>query len=178
MKKVLLILLMILAILTVNGCSIGEELVNSNEAGENIKSSNALSVEESKRVNLFVTAMEAAFEEENGGNEFVAVRMDSLQGLSDEGKKEVVNRLKSISENVYDFDEIKEDDTKFEKENGHLRRSINGTLLSINLEEYKGATATIEATSWFGNLGAVFPKYKANYKNGKWELKLISIAIS
>jgi hypothetical protein len=59
-----------------------------------------------------------------------------------------------------------------------LARSINGTLLSIYLEQYSNSKATITGVSWLGNLGAVLPKYEATYKNGIWELKLIGMAIS
>jgi hypothetical protein len=31
----------------------------------------------------------------------------------------------------------------------------------------------IGATLWFGNLGAIFPKYKAIYKNGQWQFEVI-----
>lgn len=69
--------------------------------------------------------------------------------------------------------------SKFELDDqGRLVRSIDGTFLWIEPEEYNGNKATITGVSWFGNLGAVFPKYEATYKNGKWELELISMAIS
>ncbi|HYE11759.1 MAG TPA: hypothetical protein VEF53_16460, partial [Patescibacteria group bacterium] len=100
-------------------------------------------------------------------------------GLDEKEKEEVLRELSYLSKNVYDFEKVKNDSTKFELDNnGNLARSINGTLLSIELEKYSKSKATITGVSWFGNLGAVFPTYEATYKNGKWELKLIRMAIS
>jgi hypothetical protein len=80
---------------------------------------------------------------------------------------------------VYDFEQIKDDDTKLKKDkDGSLISTINGTILSVELKEYSDNNAVIMATSWFGNLGAVFPKYKATYEYGKWYLELISMAVS
>ncbi len=174
MKKLVLVLLLIVSVL-ISGCNTGD--ISSTE--KEVDTSGNITSEEMKRIDLYVTAMKAAFNEENGGKSFIAVEMDTLEGLSDEGKKEVLNRLEDLSSDVYAFEEIKDDNTKFEKDgNGNLRRAIDGTLLSVRLEKFKGNNAIIEATSWFGNLGAVFPKYEAKYKDGKWELKLLSMAVS
>ncbi len=165
MKKTVLITLLILS-LVITGCSgVEDSLTNEDE-------------KEMRRVDLYVTAMKAAFDIENGGDGFIAVRMDTLEGLSDEGKQEVLNRLKDLSENVYPFAEVENDSSKFEKNEMGLVRTLDGALLSINLEEYSENKAVIEATSWFGNLGAVFPKYEAKYKNGEWQLEVLSMAIS
>ena len=59
-----------------------------------------------------------------------------------------------------------------------MRSTIDGALLWLEVEEYSENKAIITGVSWFGNLGAVFPKYEANFKNGSWQLKLISMAVS
>ncbi|WP_432666546.1 hypothetical protein R9X47_09390 [Wukongibacter baidiensis] len=174
MKKITLVILLMVTLIA-NGCS----GVKSKEVEKEVEPSESISLEEMKKIDLYVLVMTAAFNEENGGNGFIAVEMKSLEGLSDKGKEEVLNKLKSIAKNVYPFEEVKDDSTKFEKDkDGNLRRSLNGTLLSVRVEKMSKNKATIEATSWFGNLGAVFPKYKAIYKNGKWNLELLSMAIS
>ncbi|MBC8586876.1 hypothetical protein [Paratissierella segnis] len=138
-----------------------------------------ISEEERKRIDLYVDVMEAAFLEENGGDSFLAVNLDTLEGLSDTAKEAVLERLKSLSANVYDIEDVKDDSAKFEMDDQkELIKSKDGTLLWIELEEYKDNKATITGVSWFGNLGAVFPKYEASFKNDKWELELISMAIS
>ncbi len=107
--------------------------------------------------------MSAAFQIENGGNGFIAVQKDTLDGLIEEKAKEDVKDDKSL----FEFDD-----------NGMMSRTLNGTMLSIKVAQFKNNKAVVESTSWFGNLGAVFPKYKAVYKNGQWELEVISMAIS
>ncbi len=169
MKKIIIVLSVVMMLIS-NGCSAVMQEINTPEDSNS---------KEIKRIDLYVKVMEAAYDEENGGNAFIAVKIKTLEGLSDEGKQEVLNRLKNISKEVYAFEDVVDDHTKFEKdENGNLIRAIDGTLLSVRLEKYTGINGTIEATSWFGNLGAVFPRYKASYKNGKWTLELISMAIS
>ena len=138
-----------------------------------------ISGDERQRIDLYVSVMKAAFNEENGGSAFVAVKLDTLDGLSDKAKVEVLKELTSLSPNVYDFEKVKDDETKFElDENRRLRRTLNGSLLYIELEQYSKSKATITGVSWFGNLGAVFPSYEATYKNGIWKLKLIRMAVS
>ncbi len=174
MKKITLVILLMVT-LVANGCS----GVKSNKVEKEVDPSVNISLEEMKKIDLYVAVMAAAFNEENGGNDFIAVEMEALEGLSDKGKEEVLNKLKGISKNVYAFEAVKDDSTKFEQDkDGNLTRSLNGTLLSVRVEKMSKNKATIEATSWFGNLGAVFPKYKATYKNGKWNLELLSMAIS
>ena len=136
--------------------------------------------DEEKRIGLYVDAMKAAFHAENGGNGYIAVRMDTLDSLDNENARaRVLEGLKDLSPNVYDFEQIKYDAAKLKKDkDGSLIGTINGTILSVKLEEYNDNEAVIRATSWFGNLGAVFPKYKATYKDGKWHLELISMAVS
>lgn len=138
-----------------------------------------ISPKERQRIDLYIMALTAAFQVENGGDGFIAVKLDTLEGLSEQGKEEVLKALTSFSPNVYSFENVKNDNTKFELDNeGRLIRSIDGTLLYVKVEEYNENKAKIIGVSWFGNLGAVFPKYEATFKNGKWELKLISMAIS
>lgn len=179
MKRIALVLLLVV-VLGVAGCvPSNHEPINQGENSEQTLPKQDISAEEMKIVHLYTTAMKAAFQEENGGDLFIAVELDSLEGLSDKGKQRVLDELQELSSSVYSFEDIKDDHTKFQlDENGRLVRSIDGTLLSVQIERINGNVAIIEATSWFGNLGAVFPKYKASYKNGSWELKLLSIAIS
>lgn len=141
---------------------------------------NQYTEEEVKRVKLYVAVMSAAFQIENGGNGFIAVQKDTLDGLIEEkAKEDVLEGLKSLSKNVYWYEDVKDDKSLFEfDDNGMMARTLNGTMLSIKVEQFKNNKAVVEATSWFGNLGAVFPKYKAVYKNGQWELEVVSMAIS
>lgn len=138
----------------------------------------AISAEEQKRMDLYIAAMKGAFGEENGGDGFIAIRMDTLDGLSDMAKAAVLEAFTDLSPHVYDFKDIETDETRFVRDEHGLGGTIDGTVLSIRVEAYDGDHAVIESTSWFGSLGAVFPKYEAAYADGAWRLELISMAIS
>jgi len=139
-----------------------------------------LTLDERKRIDLYLAVMNAAFGIENGGNGFIALKLDTLEGLSEKAKHEVARGLGELSPNVLKFEEAKKDSTRFEiNEDGHLISAIDGTLLSVRLVEYNGTNALIVAESWFGNKGAVFPKYKATYiDEQQWHLELVSLGVS
>ena len=133
-------------------------------------------------MDLYVAAMKGAFAEENGGDGFIAIRLDTLEGLGEKGKQEVLDAFLDISSQIYDLKDIETDETKFifydNGERTMLNGTKDGTVLSVAIEEYTGDHAVIEGISWFGSLGAVFPKYEATYENGAWRLELISMAVS
>ena len=95
------------------------------------------------------------------------------------GQGNCFREFQGLSPNVYDNDQVKDDSTKFKfDEGGRKTGTINGTVLWVDLEEYQEDKAIITAVSWFGNKGAVFPKYEAVYKGGKWHLELIKMGVS
>jgi hypothetical protein len=123
--------------------------------------------------------MTAAFQIENGGSGFIAVHLDTLEGLSDQAKEEVLKELTVLSPHVYNFEDVKQDTSKFEFYDAeHHNQTLDGTVLWVEVEEYSETRALITGVSWFGVLGAVFPTYEAVYENGSWQLKLVSMAIS
>ena len=166
MMKTLLAFIAAVAIFLVIGCSSQENTPNDKN-------------EERQRMDLYISVMKGAFQEENGGNGFVAVKLDTLKGLSNQAKEEVLKELTILSPNIYSFEDTRNDKRKFELDaDGRLNRSIDGTLLWVEVEEYSASKAVITGVSWFGSLGAVFPKYEATFENGTWKLKLISMAVS
>lgn len=137
--------------------------------------------EEEKRVKLYIAVMRDAFKINNGGNRFIAIKKDTLVGLDEKSKEKVLEGFKDLSPNLYWFEDIKENKSFFILDENYkdlVAATINGTLLYVNLIEFKDNEAVIEATSWYGNLGAVIPTYKAIYKNGQWELKNIGTGIA
>lgn len=177
MKKIILMFISIMLVSAFIGCT-PQVNIPDNKPEPTTEVPN-ISAEERQRIDLYVAVMKGAFNKENGGSEFIAVRLDTLDGLGENAKAEVLKELASLSPNIYDFEKVKNDSTKFKlDEGGKLMSSINGSLLYINLEQYNESKAEITGVSWFGSLGAVFPHYEATYKNGVWELKLISMAIS
>lgn len=138
-----------------------------------------ISAEEQQRMDLYIAVMKAAFQEENGGSGFIAVHLDTLEGLSGPAKTEVLQELTDLSPQVYSFEDVKEDTSKFEfYDDEHHSQALDGTVLWVEVEEYSETKAIITGVSWFGALGAVFPTYEAVYENGSWQLKLIRMAIS
>lgn len=161
--SIFLLILLIGTIGVISGCNAQEPNAEDSEQG---------------RIDLYVEVMKSAFQKENGGNDFIAVRLDTLEGLSSESKDIVLEDLKELSPNVYDFEDIKDDESKFQFDGEHHQGTINGSILSIELDEYKGKSAKITGVSWFGNVGAVFIEYDATFKNGNWGLTEVSVAVS
>jgi len=177
MKKLILGLLTLAIVVFIISCTSQENIPNGKDEAK--ESNQEISAEEKQRMDLYIEVMKAAFHEENGGNAFIAIKLDTLEGLSDRAKEEVMKALTGLSPNVYSFEDVTNDNTKFElDDNGRKRRTLDGALLWVEVEEYSGNKATITGVSWFGNLGAVFPKYEATYKNGMWQLKLIRMVVS
>lgn len=133
---------------------------------------------EQQRINLYLEVMKSVFQVENGGDEFIAIKLDTLEGLSAEGKDMILDRFKDISLNVYYFEDIKNDESKFKYDGKDLLGTINGSLLWIELEEYEENSTKIIGTSWFGNLGSISIEYDATFKNGEWKLTELSNNIS
>lgn len=65
------------------------------------------------RMDLYIALMRGSFREENGGSAFIAVKLDTLDGLSDQAKLEGLKELGILSPNVYSYDDVKDDSTKF-----------------------------------------------------------------
>lgn len=170
------IITLLLIVLFLSSCSSstqdGNKLVPENNESE-------IDAAEMKRVELYTTVMKAAFEIENGGDSFIAIRLDTLEGLSSSSQERVLESFTDLSPNVYSYEDIKDDPTRIEWYNNKFpNRAIDGTVLSVRLIEFDNDRAQIEAISWFGALGAVLPEYEATYENGKWQLETVGFAIS
>lgn len=177
MKRLIVYLLAAMLLVLAVGCSNVDAPPNGEDTPTD--KTGSISAEERQRLDLYLEVMKSAFNEENGGDSFIAVKLDTLEGLGEAALKDAMEELKALSPSIYSFEEISKDTDKFEIDtNGNLVRTLDGALLWIVLEAYDNNKAVIEGVSWFGNLGAVFPKYEATYKNGRWELKLISMAVS
>ena len=176
MRKVLCCMLTVLLV-SIMGCAgVNTPTKPTNEAPNLAPQASA---QERQRMDLYIAVMTAAFQEENGGSGFIAVHLDTLEGLSGPAKTEVLQELTDLSPQVYSFEDVKEDTSKFEfYDDEHHSQTLDGTVLWVEVEEYSETKAIITGISWFGALGAVFPTYEAVYENGSWQLKLIRMAIS
>lgn len=81
MKKLLLGLLTLTIVVFMIGCTSQGNIPNGKDEAK--ESTQGISAEEKQRMDLYIAAMKAAFHEENGGNAFVAIKLDTLEGLSD-----------------------------------------------------------------------------------------------
>ncbi len=164
------------------GCleiQVSSDQIDNPEDNPMEQSNPVITLQEMKRIDLYTQVLESAYAEENGGAKFIAVKADSLQGLSPEGKQLVLDRLKTISDNVYDYEDVKDNPSFFLFDaNGNKRGTRDGTLLFLSNITYDENSATLTGVSWFGNLGAVFPEYEAHYINNMWVLTLLSMAVS
>ncbi|HPU02022.1 MAG TPA: hypothetical protein PK568_09050 [Bacillota bacterium] len=180
MKRFLLLLAVIMAAAAAflaAGCTLQADGAPGDD--ETAMAERQFSEEERKRMDLYLAAMKGAFREENGGRGFIAVKMDTLVGLSEEAKLALLDELKVLSPNVYREEDIINDPTKIRyDEEGRFVGTINGSLLWVHLHEYDGDSAEITGGCTFGNLGAVLPRYEAVYKHGKWQLKIISMGMA
>lgn len=131
---------------------------------------------EQQRIDLYVEVMKSAFQEGNGGDDFIAIKLDTLEGLSSEGKDSVLESFKKLSSNIYDFEDIKHDESKFEIDEGRLLKTINGSILSIELEDYKDYRAKITGVSSYGHSSYVSIEYYATLANENWDLREFSIS--
>lgn len=175
MQKVLCGLLVAVLVLLAGCMEVGSE-TRHDDPSDAVPQ---VSAEEQQRIDLYVAVMKAAFEEENGGSGFIAVKLDTLTGLSDPAKALVLKELAELSPHVHDYEDVKEDASKFEFYDADRHsRTLDGTVLWVELDEYRETHAIITGVSWFGALGAVFPTYEAVYENGSWQLKLIRMAVS
>jgi len=173
--SIALLLFLSLLCFSVPGC--GDKPKQGNSRIE--PTVNHLNPEEMKKIDLYVAVLKATFTEGNGGDSFIAVKLDSLDGLSDDGKQQVLRELETLADKIYDYESIKDNPALFLFDvDGRKMATRGGTLLYLSGISYEGNTATLTGVSWFGNVGAVYPKYEAFYNNGEWHLKLISMAIS
>lgn len=141
------------------------------------KPKTALSAAEQKTVDLYVTAMKAAFNSGNGGSGFIAVDFKDMNNISPAGRQLIMKQLGDLSPYVYDYAKVKNDSDKFDL-SPNAWHAKNGTVLSISSANGQGDEVEISAGSLFGNLGAGWPTYRARYVNGRWLLELLTMSVS
>ena len=132
-----------------------------------------LKEEEKKKAGLYAEALRKIYKQTKAGNGFIAVDLTSLEGLSDEGKQEVLNRLKQETQcqNVYSFADVKDDGEKFLfDEKGRIVGTRNGALLFLIVQEYKDDSAKLRAVCWLSPNDIFFASYEGKFFDGAWHL--------
>jgi hypothetical protein len=132
-----------------------------------------LKEEEKKKASLYAEALKKIYKQARAGSGFIAVDLTSLEGLSEEGKQEVLSRLKQETQcpNVYSFADIKVDGEKFLfDEKGRIVGTKNGALLFLILQEYRDDSAKLKAVCWLSPNDIFFASYEGKFFDGSWHL--------
>lgn len=126
-----------------------------------------------KKISLYSEALAKAFMLATGGNGFLAVDLDSLEGLKDEEKQEVIVELKQriLSPYVYTLNEVKNDREKFLlDEQGRITGTKNGVVLSLRVNHYREDSAQLKVACWLSPQKIMVISYEGKYLDGKWQL--------
>lgn len=126
-----------------------------------------------RRISLYAEALEKAFKSATGGSGFLAVELSSLEGLSEEDKREVLNELKMrlMSPNVYSLADVKNDEEKFQlDEQGRIRGVKNGVVLFLAVGYFKEESAQLKVACWLSPEKIMVVSYEAKFADGRWQL--------
>lgn len=168
-------------------------VIDNNEEGNN--NSNK-PYEVSKYAKLYETLFKDIIDRDSGlnyGIEFISIDFDSLKGssldieqkenvdlipLDEEDIEYLVNYMKKYHDDIKTntFEELKEQG-RFDEE----RYVLDGILINCGENGIKKISEDkyeITLCKYRSGLGAIFPTYEVEYKNGKWEFKVIREAIS
>jgi len=130
-------------------------------------------LKDDRKVSLYVEALEKAFVLASGNSGFLAVDLSSLEGLSGEGKQEVMKELKAriISSNVYSLADVQNDRDKFSlDEQGRITGTRNGVVLFLVANDYREDNAQLKVACWFSPDKIMVVPYEGRFVDGKWHL--------
>ncbi|MRG85998.1 hypothetical protein GH754_06585 [Salinibacillus xinjiangensis] len=86
-------------------------------------------------------------------------------------KEWVLTKLDEKYEEVYVFEEVKDDEDKFKYESVNeketLVRVFDGMTIDVEVEHYEGNSATIKVSAIKAPVDGVIPTYEASYKDGE-----------
>ncbi len=122
---------------------------------------------------IYSLALDSFMKQDKGLNndmEFIAIDMDSLKQLSEDGKKEVADFFKE----TYQVDVI---DATFEelKEQGLFNpetMSLDGVLLQVEEVDFTFTNdAVVSGSKFKSGLGAIYVESIIHFKDGEWQVK-------
>ncbi|MBC7327592.1 zinc ribbon domain-containing protein [bacterium] len=129
--------------------------------------------EEKEKIELYVETLANVYLQETDRKGFLAVELSSLEGLSEEGQKEVINRLKARlnSQDVYSLADVKSDKDKFYfDEQGRITGAKNGIVVLVKLVNYNEGKAQLKVVCWKASDWMTLIPYEARFVDGKWQL--------
>ena len=98
--------------------------------------------------------------------------------LTDQEKDELLEYCKKYNKEVKSLSMEELQSQGFNKGDETFIELEGALLRVLEIEKLTENKAIICFQSFHTGLGAVMPTYKLNYKNGKWEIKIVEIAIS
>jgi uncharacterized protein YceK len=106
---------------------------------------------------------------------FLAITEQSFSYVDDQTKDWIIKKLEETYDEVYIFENIKNDQDKFEYEilNGKetLVNVIDGMTIDVEIEQYEETKATVSVAASRGTGVGVIPTYNARFKDGVWEIE-------
>ncbi|MGC8843546.1 MAG: hypothetical protein ACP5QS_06370 [bacterium] len=134
---------------------------------------------EEKKISLYVEALVKISKKAKLENGFIAVDLTSLDGISEEGKREVLKQLKEATRcsNVYNFEDVKSDGEKFVfDEKGRIIGTKKGALLFLVVQECRDDYGKLRAVCWFSPNEIFLAHFEAKFFDGAWHLTELSEA--
>lgn len=112
----------------------------------------------------------------NNEAKYISLDIDSFTVLNENEKETLLRYCKKYHSDIKDYSmqELKENGLYDEK-----NMKIDGILIYIEkVEKITKNSAIMTVGKYRSGLGAIFPKYKLTYKNGNWNIEVLSMAIS
>lgn len=107
-------------------------------------------------------------------NDFLAVDFSDIS-LYREEKRQILEGLRNMAPDVYDYALVKNDKDKFIfGENGETIAVQYGLILDVQIEEYSENEAFLSGSAFSSISADCLSSYKATNVQGEWQLKLLS----
>lgn len=166
------------------------ENVENNEEKENERKEEEIT----KYVQMYLMLFDHIMEEDNALNhemEFLAIDMHSLDkeyldpeikgttrvfDINEDDEQVILDYMKKYHHDIRNntFEELKEQG-EFDEKN----LVLDGILIYVsNIEIVSEDNFLISMVKYRSGLGAIFPEYSVKYKDGNWEISVVSMAIS
>lgn len=134
-----LISVILCGVIFISGCTSNNNYHNSaiSAASKNTneRQKTVITNEDQRRISLYITAMKEVYHSmKSVPNNFIAVKLETLDGLDSQGKQAVLEGMKDLSPNMYAFENIKNDAGKFRYSNKTLVSTKGGIILWVDVK--------------------------------------------
>ena len=146
-----------------------------------IKTLDVEKVEYSKVSKLYMTLIDDLMgldQALNSDMQYIAINIESFD-ISKEQQKDIIHYLYKYSENIKvgSYQDLK--DQGLVISTADVIPHIDGILIDVgNIEKKNDNHYIVNMQKYRSALGAIFPEYEAQYKDGIWSFEIKSMAIS